>query len=456
MTDIREWWPDAAEYMPINGDTLVEQGAIKDWRPYQIEGMDFLYNGKRRMNKDQPGMGKTGQGAVVAKRLAAEANDGRGTLVVCPGYLVKQWADYLAAQFPQDKIVYAGSHAGKVDRLKVLLASADWTVINKEMLRTHPVVGEKYCSMILDEAHHFRNRTAQQSKQALQLSLDIENVIELTATPIKKDPDDLFMQLAILDHDVFSSYYQFCNTYLSTTNNGYGVKVTGIRRPQALKQTLGIYALGRTYKEVDLQLPRLFARRHEVMLSDAERLRYNTIRDYWRDQEKTYSNYISALQALRRITACEEKIEEAAGIAEDAAGPTVSFCWYIDTAKALHEKIGSDNSVLITGDVDKDLRPVLAKSGKHVVATIPSMSEGVDLSHCTDVSYLEEDYTPGSRVQSLARVRRWSPLGEPNERVLLHYIIVKNSVDEVVHRAVESRGATINTIMQNEFMNNGD
>jgi superfamily II DNA or RNA helicase len=434
-----------------------------DLRPYQQEGIARLVKQRRAMLWDQPGMGKTIQASeaatiLIQQRLASasvedfdDIEQRTRTLVVCPGYLVAQWALHLEIQYPTAKVVAIPEKATAKERMLAILSQHDWLVVNKEMLRKYPFITDKYYVMILDESHHYRNPDAQQSKGALELASEIPCVLELTATPVKKDPDDLYMQYHILDPDVISSYHQFINTYLRVTRSGYGIRIDGVRYADKLRQVMARYGVGRTYKEVELQLPKLTQKKNYVTLNKEEAAVYREIAIYWRNQEKTYNNYLSAMQALRQVTACEAKFSAAVSMADDLDGPGVFFCWYKHTAHRLYDMLGHDNAVYIDGTTNQSQRPQLGKSGKHVVCTIAAMSEGVDLSHAEEVVFMEEDWTPGSRVQALSRVRRWSPNQEPDKRIIAHYVMVKGSVDEKVHAATEGRITTIGEIMELEF-----
>lgn len=438
---------------------------LEDIRPYQWEGVDFLVRKRRAMLAHQPGMGKTIQATEAAKQLLRknqaahydtpeedeEMHARTRVLVVCPGYLTEQWREHLEAQYPDDKVAAVPPRATQEIRVRNILGKHDWLVVNKEMLRKYPFLTEKYYVLIIDESHHFANRDTQQSKGAFELASEIPCVILLTATPIKKDPDDLFHQFHLLDPDTISSYHQFINTYFHVYNSGYGYKIAGVKFKERLNQLMNRYAQVVTYNQVQLQLPKLTQKIEHVLLTPEESKRYVMVRDYWRDQERTFNNILAAMQAMRQITACEAKIDAAARLAEDLDGPGVFYCWYKETARQVYDAIGHDNAVYIDGDTSPALRPVRAKSGKHVVCTIASMSEGVDLSHCNEVAFVESHWTPASRVQALSRVRRWSPDMEPDKRIICHYIMVKGSIDEKVHAATEGRIATIAEIFEQEM-----
>jgi superfamily II DNA or RNA helicase len=418
--------------------------ALQDIRPYQFTGIDFLVKKRRAMLADQPGMGKTIQATEAAKQLlrlklldkSEDEDYAQRTriLVVCPGYLTEQWREHLEAQYPDDKVVAVPPRSTQETRVRAVLGRHDWLVVNKEMLRKYPFLTEKYYVLIIDESHHFANRETQQAKAAFELASEIPCVLLLTATPIRKDPDDLFMQYHLLDPDVISSYHQFVHTYFNVWQSGYGVKITGIKFREKLNQLMNRYSLIRTYKEVDLQLPKLTQKIEHVLFTPEESKRYRMIVDYWRDQEKTYNNILAAMQAMRQVTACEAKFEAATALAGDLDGPGVFFCWYRETAHKLYDALGHDKAVYIDGDTRQDLRPIQAKSGKHVVCTIAALSEGVDLSHANEVVFLEITGHLRHEFKHCLGCDVGVTEMEPDKRIICHYIMVKNSIDEKVHK----------------------
>jgi hypothetical protein len=107
-----------------------------------------------------------------------------------------------------------------------------------------------------------------------------------------------------------------------------------------------------------------------------------------------------------------------------------------------------------------------------VVATIKSLSEGVDLSNCNTVYFFEEDFTPGKMYQFLSRVRRHRDnstgtvsitedlLGlshlhvdeDPNDKpIIVRYFHAYKTIDERIHAVQSNRAVDVKDIIKVEL-----
>lgn len=438
-------------------------------RHYQREGIEFLWTKKRALLTDAPGLGKTPQAALAAEPPC---------LVVVPNYLVKQWADWLNKHLPTCSVSMA-----RGDRFKkqaAIDADADFTIINIEMMRTHYeqlvelAASGKWNTVIFDESHHLRNKGSSQSMAAVVLARHIRRVYELTATPIWKDPDDLFMQLRILQPQVFTSYWDFVDMYMTVDASKYGTKILGVKRDmrQELDELLDVMRIGRSYAQAGREVPPAIPETILLDFDPQQQRTYDTARDAWAILElnEIMTNYMKVMHTLRMMTMCPQKVEEVVARATEDNRPCVIFVWYQESALAIAEalnKANPDSAQWITGDIPVDDRPVLANGSRTVVATLGSLSEGVDLSWARTVIFAEENWPPGSHIQSLARVRRerqleyidspslWDEVlaqldsRELNrEPVKIYFIQMKNSIDEVVHSTAMRREATLRDVIK--------
>jgi SWI/SNF-related matrix-associated actin-dependent regulator 1 of chromatin subfamily A len=390
-------------------------------RPYQVEGIAFLAGKKRAMLRDAPGLGKTLQASEAATKPV---------LVCSPSYLTDQWAEFIRNQFPDDRIAFA--QGSRVQRTEALNTPADWYIINHQMLRTYdvPVVN----TFIVDESHHMKSHKAEQSQDALVVALQVPNVFLLTATPIIREPDDLYMQLRLIAPNVFRSYEKFVSTYCNVVQSPFARMVVGLRKGTDLGKVLAKYSLGRTYEDVKLQLPDLI---EANMLIYPERpfvTRYRAAKIDYRLDDRVLNSPLEVLRELRRLTVCEQKVSAIADLVEDSPGCVVVFCWFRETARILSERL---RAPLITGDVKpNDRRVVALQQHKCIVATIAALSEGVDLSFAKTVIFAEQDYTPGRMQQAVSRVHRWTTDLAP---VRVFYAMMKGTIDEIIHRCVDRR-----------------
>lgn len=444
--------------MPIQNEDAVggwhyPSNMAVNLRPYQWDGVSFLQDKKRAMIADPPGLGKTHQAMMAAA-------DGERIGIICPPYLVTHWWDKIREQFPLDSIVMVSGN--KADRTYALGHQAKWMIFNKEMMRFNKKLEERelprrkdlkftfpdFDTLILDESQHFRNRKSQQSRAAFVLAYDADRVFLLTGTPIMKDPDDLFMQLRLMDPVTFSSYWQFVNTYCTFEQNGYGYKITG-QRGDALKRLMQRYALRRSYEEVGLWLPRAIENYVRVDFSPANKARYKTATDELRVGELWIDSFMQCLHILRALTGVTEKLAATVELCKDL-DKFLIFTWYTGVAKKLAEAL--DATLIISEEVPPDQRRDLVAKSERVVCTLGSLSEGVDASHLRNVVFFEEYYVPGQLDQALKRVQRWNEAGEKEDvPVNVYYIMVKDTIDEGIHSIQKSRGATIKSIVRDEI-----
>ncbi len=182
------------------------------------------------------------------------------------------------------------------------------------------------------------------------------------------------------------------------------------------------------------------------------------------------SSYMEVMHTLRNLTGLEKVDAIKETIADSASrhkGKYVVFCWYRDLAERIHSAL--PDSILIDGDMSPLERQAASKLQRPIVATISALSEGVDLSWARAVVFAEEHWTPGSQVQTLARVRRErnitpidfdGPLSEwdeilmaldsraaNDEPILVYYAVVQKSIDETIHRKTRERSATIKQVL---------
>lgn len=400
-------------------------------RRYQEEGISFLKSHKRAMLADAPGLGKTLQASMAAVKPV---------LIAAPTYLTEQWYDFIREQFPKDSVKIAqGTYHNK---MVALAHRADWTIVNIEMLRSYTM--PKVTTFIIDESHHVRGRDSQQSLGALRVAVNADYIYLLTATPICNEPDDLYMQFQLISPEDFPSYYKFIEQYCNVYSTPWGNKVRGAKDPKRLFELMSKYGISRGYKDVGLELPPLIENRIMVKPTNEFMKTYKKLKESYNLDGMQMNSIAEAMQTLRRMTACKEKTDALMGVVEDqtAKESAVVFCWYKSSAEHLGKLL---KAPVITGDTAAKDRRIIANKSHIVVATLASLSEGVDLSSHKVCIFFEEDYTPGIMYQALSRVRRHSADNRP---VRSYTIMVKGTVDETVHSAVTERISNVREILR--------
>lgn len=435
-------------------------------RDYQIQGVEFLQKNKRAMLLDWPGLGKTAQAAFAAKPP---------TLIICPNYLVGQWKDWLTgedeASLARNKGEVISNVSGSVvaalgnrqERINALESGADWVICNVEMLNSYShfdIAKDKdwikqFRTIVFDESHHLKSHTGQRAKLAVKFAKYAEYVFLLTATPVKREIDDFFMQFRIISPDVFTSYWRFVNMFCVTEQNYFGTQILGAKRSMLpeLQKIISTVSLGRSYKEVGRALPPITQIDVPIILNEKTRKVYDEIVDYWRlkdeesEQSVAFTNYMQIMHVLRQHLTGALKADTVKDLIEDSTGKSVIFSWYQNTAEAIANAV--PNSTLITGQIqDANERRRLAMNGHNISATISSLSEGVDLSSARNVVFAETDWTPGSNYQALSRVRRERLEGNNDEPIIVYYVYCKRTIDEVILKTANGRSATVKEIVK--------
>jgi len=407
-------------------------------------------------------------GKTVEAILAAEGQT--PTLIAAPAYWLDNWYQTIFNHISRDVVVAQGTRQRRLDALN---SSAPYKIINHDMFRTYELPPAN--TLIVDESHQFRGRKAARTQSVFTFAARTPNVYLLSATPIYKDADDLWPQLHMIDPRRFSSYWRFVSEFCVQAQTPFGIKIIGTKNRALLVDILNEYGIGRTYDDVAMQLPPLTETTLTVEFTPEQRRIYDQLRRNYSLETTTssttstlpefpqqlaqqtnkipitFESAAPVLHLLRQLTITPEKLDALNTLIDDiqrSQSPTdhqnqiVVFCWYKETAEVLSNFLPA---TMITGDIAPHLRVQLATSSTQpIVATLASMSEGVDLSFARYAIFFEEDYTPGRMYQALSRVRRAT---SEHDSVFAYYMHVKSSVDEVIHATIHRRETSIRNIV---------
>ena len=134
---------------------------------------------------------------------------------------------------------------------------ADLLVLNYETLADKMVLDRlKDCVDFIyaDEIHVIKSPTAKRSKNLSELNF-IKYTYGATATPIQKNPIDIYSIFRFLRPDLFPKLSEFKSLYVKY--NSYGFPV-GSRNEQRLHQLIRPYMVIKTPEEVAQELPELY------------------------------------------------------------------------------------------------------------------------------------------------------------------------------------------------------
>lgn len=491
-------------------------------RDYQITGINFFLdnnvedpfravNGQpaqysRHLLADAPGAGKTIQGIEAAQASTPPLDS---ILIIAPSHLCggtwdeslqcyDGWFGELLRQYPNDSVVNAAQGSQK-QRMESLNLKARWYIVSHQMMRRKnyaDIITEltlrnslayKVTTVIIDESHYLKNHQAKSQGYVHHLVNNtkaqnfIPRVYMLTATPIVREGDDLYGQLNILDPWTFKGHNQFLTYYCHTIWGAYGPERVDLRQQSMVGFERKKYILTRGYDDIGLALPPLISKNVPVNLTPQRMQKYNDLKQRYitevlTDPETGEVHSIDAASAmelmhlLRHITNSPEKRQATIDTLDTAPGPYVIFCMYRKSVIELSEALRQTGHKVteIHGGIPADQHVPLALQALSsptdiVVATMPSLSEGCDLSHANTVCFYEENWTPGSMRQAVSRIHRhrnedkfanapYGPMATPNAQPILSFHMLCNStIDVHIHHVQTDRAASVKDIMKVEL-----
>ncbi|MDP3980506.1 MAG: SNF2-related protein [Chlamydiota bacterium] len=238
---------DFDELLCLQAMTNVE----KFW--YQIETVKKVlkfFHG-RVLLCDEVGLGKTIEAGLLMKEYLLRGMI-KNILILTPASLVSQWREEMLSKFGID---FATTHDAEFAenpahfwQRRFIIASLQTAKHDKH----RAVVTEGFFDLVIvDEAHHLRNRNT----LAWQLVNQIKKryLFLLTATPIQNDLIELFNLITLLKPGQFKTERLFKKEYIRRENPRAPL------HPEKLRELLREVMIRNTRSVIDLALPKRFA-----------------------------------------------------------------------------------------------------------------------------------------------------------------------------------------------------
>jgi SNF2 family DNA or RNA helicase len=247
----------------------------------------------RGMLCDEVGLGKTIEAGLVLKEYFVR-NIVQRVLVVTPAALVEQWREELAEKFGLPDFVTsadpefraAGPQAWeRFPRLIVSLATARRAEHRARIARI------SYDLVIVDEAHHLKNRASASWKFVNDLQR--KYILLLTATPVENNLDELYNLITLLKPGQLSTPREFRKQFVVRGDP---------RQPKnrgQLRELLGDVMVRHSRSQVNIQLPPRQASTLRVKLTSLEAEFYAAVSTLVRRQLRLSSSLHSPVAASR-------------------------------------------------------------------------------------------------------------------------------------------------------------
>ena len=234
----------------------------------------------RAMLCDEVGLGKTVEAGMILLELLMRKL-ARRVLVLTPSSLVEQWRGELARKFGVSVVT------PEDDAFKDLGDSA-WATHERILASYHKVRREPYRSLvtaqewdlvIVDEAHHFRNKNTVLWKFAN--ALQKKYILLLTATPVQNNLDELYNLVTLLQPGLLSTAKRFQQQFVDKRDK------LAPRNLDQLHNLLAEAMVRNRRSNVSVGLTRRYATTQSVQPSAEERALYDDVTTFVKSHLRT-------------------------------------------------------------------------------------------------------------------------------------------------------------------------
>ena len=269
-------------------DSLIVLPMVRDMEllEYQIRSaMTVLRRLRgRALLCDEVGLGKTIEAGLVLSELLMRGLV-RSVLVLTPPSLITQWQGEIRRKFGIELI----SHDDPAFRQREADAwkCHDRVIVSQHTAKREPhrtaILNRKWDMVIVDEAHHLRNRTTAIWKFTSEIQKQF--ILLLTATPVQNNLEELFNLVTLLEPGLLSTKRDFSQRFISKED-----KLTP-KNVDELHGLLSEVMVRNRRSTVGLQFTKRFARTESVTMTAVEKRLYEAVaalvRDQLRDKTRT-------------------------------------------------------------------------------------------------------------------------------------------------------------------------
>lgn len=432
--------------------------------PYQEDGIRFGVERKRVFIADQPGLGKTLQAIGIVCRARAFP-----CLVICPSSLKVNWQREFQ-KFSQAKAVVL-SDATK--SWPFLIGSKpdsfyQVAVTNFESLRKFFVLdtpkppftlsrvrfspaARLFRSVIIDECHRVKDRSAQQTIFTKGITLGKPYVIMLSGTPVVNSPSDLVAQLSIMNRlNDFGGLKQFESRYMGKSPN----------LDELSERLFSTCFIRRKKADVLKDLPEKSRFEVAVQLSDREPYTKaeTELADYLRTYRECSEAKVRALMKREALTRFMElrklsslyKTEAAAEFIQtllDAGEKVIVFVSFHRLVDELKQRFTT--AVCVTGRDSASAKQQAVDSFQSdpdtrvIICSIKAAGVGLTLTAASNVVFVELPWTSADSDQCEDRAHR---IGQKTN-VSVYYLLAEDTIDTRLYNIIQNKKIMAQTVM---------
>ena len=437
------------------------------------------------------GTGKTCSAIDIAA-YRTQRGDVEQSLVLCPTTVLYNWEREVGKFSNLNAEVLYGPLSDRIDRL--MSSDKEFLITNYEIVRKlFPYIIDKAPGMvILDESTRVKNPQAAVTKAVSSICRGMPYKLLLSGQPIANNPIDIFSQYHIMDGgETFgTNFYRFRNYFFNRRRFGR-FSTWNIKRGALPQITARMYKRAVRYLlEECVSMPGKTYQTYEIEMSQRQREIYKKlgrqiiteIKKEWKEQEKKDS-FIRAEIAITKMTKLAQvcsgflydkgktirlkdnpKLSELRKIIKPLIidRKVVVWCKFTETINLVSRMLTKENigHVIYSGKQS----PLGKKASEDALQNDPNVRVlvgqirsgiGTTFTAANYAFYIENEWANEARVQSEERIYR---IGQ-NEKVVIGDLVMKNSIEEKIFKAVRDKVKIASLIMKDpldEFVLGGD
>lgn len=433
---------------------------------YQIETARKVLRqlGGRALLADEVGLGKTIEaGLIIAEYLARGMV--QSMLVLTPASLVSQWQSELSDKFNIATITTDNRDPQQtIDEFWTNNPRIIASLNTAKSAKHYPhVTSRTWDLVVVDEAHHLKNRTTLNWKLVNALSKRF--ILMLTATPVQNSLIELFNLLTLLKPGLLQTEAAFKKEYVDSRNGRVP------KNPEKLRSLMREVMVRNTRALVDVKLPKRFATTITVTPAAGEEKLYQDLSEYLRSSEDkldrlSRTNLLmragsspgaladslkqltkrlpdGELKSLARRAAQVKQVEKAKALVEmlsKSRQKTLVFTTYKATSTYLAQTLQAANIPFaeFTGGMSlkqKDEAIAAFRDTVSVLLASETGGEGRNIQFANAIVNYDLPWNPMKIEQRIGRIHR---IGQTQDVFIFNFCL-KGSIEEYILRILHDK-----------------
>jgi len=433
---------DELTLMSWSGEVAAPPGLAA--MPFQLRAARWALTRKHSYLALDPGLGKTICAALIINALGSSHR----FVYFAPPFLVLNTANEFAKWCPGVVVHIWGETPAPPDASVLIVPDSllyDPFGARESLRQIFKRVGPRGV-LFVDESHRYKTDTARRTRAVFGprgFYRYFSKVVCLSGTPMPNRPMELFTIASALVPEAidYRNKHRFGMKYCAGYHDGFGYDYTGASNVEDLGARLkASFMLRLRTEDVLPELPPLLE--ELVLIGDklpaevaaVERAVLSAFSPL--DLMKTIApnGHVSTYRRLLGSAKVKPAAEYIKGLLNDTDEAVLVFAEHVDCVARLEKELAKFNPVVITGSVPKDERQKRVDQFQRddtrrvFIGNVKACGVGFTLTKATRVVFVEFSWPPGDNEQAAKRAHR---IGTTS-RVLIQYLIFKNSIDRVI------------------------